>query len=204
MIFYFVTPDIADVDSIISLVTTLARGGITVVQYRSSLSDMKEKEEIALAIKKILVSYGIPLIINNDLDLAVRVKAEGIHLGQNDISVPEAKKAMPSAMIGLSLNEIKDFDKVLRDCIDPLVQYYAVSPLFSTVTKDCQNTPWGLEELKKLRKRTQKSIIAIGGITLDNVKEVIEAGADGIAAVSLFSCAKDPLFVIQELRRIFS
>jgi thiamine-phosphate pyrophosphorylase len=185
--------------SLESVVEAAVRGGVSVVQLREKSRPIPEYIDIARRIQKVLQSFGVPLIINDRLDVALAVGAAGVHLGQGDMPPGEARKLLgPDAVIGLSVETPEQ--AAAADHLD--VDYLGLSPIFPTPTKTDLMTAWGLQGLRLLRSRSRHRLIAIGGINPSNAGEVMEAGADGIAVVSAICSAPDPEAAARELRKI--
>jgi thiamine-phosphate pyrophosphorylase len=175
------------------------RGGVTAVQLREKTASTAEFISLGLRLREILKPRGIPLIINDRVDVALAVGAEGVHLGQDDMPYREARRLLGRrASIGLSVeNEEQGLEAERLD-----VDYLGVSPIFSTPTKTDTKSPWELAGLRRLRERSRHSLVAIGGINASNARQVIEAGADGLAVVSAICSAPDPELAARALREI--
>jgi thiamine-phosphate pyrophosphorylase len=187
--------------SLFLVVKQAAEGGVTMVQLREKELNTREFIEKALKIKEILRPFKIPLIINDRVDVALAIKAEGIHVGQKDMPFELLRKKIPDYMItGLSVETIEQAKKAESYNVD----YLGVSPIFSTPTKTDISTSWGINGLKILRSLTKHKLIAIGGINKSNAKEVMQAGATGIAVVSAICSAKEPQAASSELLSIIS
>lgn len=173
--------------SLLDVVTQAVEGGVTMVQLRekscSSLSFYQE----AKALKELLEESGIPLIINDRVDIALAVGA-GLHIGQSDLPYEVARKLMgDEAIIGLSVETYEDAIKANEMDVD----YIGLSPVFDTQTKRDIHTPLLLEGVSKIAAISKHPMVGIGGIHLENVDQVIEAGADGVAVVSAIVSQKD-------------
>jgi len=165
-------------------------GGVRIVQLREKSCSTKEFLEIAKEIKELLKNTNIPFIINDRVDIALAVQADGVHLGQSDMPLEIARKLLgDQAIIGISIEE---FDQLHSIPSSANIDYIGVSPIFSTPTKTDTKNIWGIEGLKKIRRDTSLPIVAIGGINEGNAKEIISAGADSIAVVSYLCSALDP------------
>ena len=152
-----------------------------------------------MQLKKILSEYGIPLIINDRVDIALAVKADGVHIGQNDMPYDFVKKIVTDNMIiGLSVETLDQAIEAEKYDID----YLGISPIFSTPTKTDLYKEWGVEGLRKVRSFTKHKLVAIGGINSSNAAGVIQAGADGIAVVSAICSAENPEAASKELKAI--
>ncbi len=154
---------------------------------------------LALELKKILDPRGIPLFINDRVPVAAAAGAAGVHLGQGDASPRDARRILgPAAVIGFSVETLAQADAAA----DLEVDYLGVSPIFSTPTKPDTGPAWGLGGLRDLRRRTDRPLVAIGGIGADNAAAVLDAGADGLAVVSAICAAEDPEAAARSLRAI--
>ena len=173
-------------------------GGVTMVQLREKECSSREYLELALALKKLLPP-GIPLIINDRLDVALAAAADGLHLGQNDLPPEVARRYLgPGAIIGLTVERLEQ----LAAAENLPVDYVGISPVFPTPTKTDTGPAWGLEGLALARKQTRHPLVAIGGINETNVAGVIRAGADGVAVVSAICAASDPELAARKLRQL--
>jgi len=171
------------------VVRAAVKGGVTAVQIREKESTTKEFIKLAHNLQNILKPQGVPLIVNDRIDIALAVDADGIHIGQTDMPYYEARRLVGNDMvIGLSVETMEQ--AIEAENLD--VDYISVSPVFLTPTKHDATNEWGLEGLRKLRSQSRKLLIAIGGINSSNAKAALESGADGIAVVSAICSAADP------------
>jgi len=171
------------------VVRSAIEGGVTCVQLREKSLGRAAYVALACVLREICQARDVPLIINDDIEVARRAHADGIHLGQSDASVAEARAALgPEAIIGLSIESLQQ----ARAAAPLDVDYIAASPIFATSTKKDTAEPLGLIGLREIRKVTDKPLVAIGGINLDNARAILEAGADGLAVVSALVAAPDP------------
>jgi thiamine-phosphate pyrophosphorylase len=153
--------------------------------------------EQALSIKAHLKAVGIPLIINDRLDVAQAVRADGVHLGQTDIPLKIAREIVQKKMIiGISVETHEDVLRAEEEGAD----YIGAGPLFATTTKTDTSPVIGPDGLHKIKEITKIPVVAIGGISQYNCKEVIRHGADGIAVVSAIVSADDPEQAASKLR----
>jgi thiamine-phosphate pyrophosphorylase len=181
------------------VVEAALRGGATAIQIREKGCPAGEFLERALRLKALLDPAGVPLIVNDAIDVARACGAAGVHLGQGDAPPAEARRLLgPDAIIGLS---VETFEQAAR-AEDEDVDYLGVGPIFPTLTKTDAAAPWGLDGLHRLRERNHKPLIAIGGIDASNAASVIEAGADGLAVVSAIVSAADPEAAARVLRTL--
>ncbi len=186
--------------SLESIVSDAARAGVSCVQLREKHADTRLFLTKALDLVSILGPLNIPLIINDRVDIALAVKAAGVHLGQSDMPYAHARRLMgPDAIIGLSVETWED----VEDAQELDVDYLGVSPVFSTPTKTDTKTPWGLDGLERIRHFSRHPLVAIGGINESNAQDTIHAGADGIAVVSAICSATDAFEATLQLVRIF-
>jgi len=183
----------------LEVVQAAVRGGVTCVQLREKSHPTRELVEDALKIKDFLRVHNIPLIINDRVDVAMAVQADGVHLGQTDMPLETAKAILNDSMIiGISAESVEDAVKAEKGGAD----YISVSPVFATPTKTDTSPPLGLEGIKIIRQQVQIPIVGIGGLNKDNCADVIRCGADGIAVVSAIVSADDPEKAARELREI--
>ncbi len=165
------------------------RGGARYVQIREKDQSTRDFIEEALRIKNILKPFDVPLIINDRVDVAIAVKAEGVHVGQNDMPYRMARSLMgPGAVIGLSVETWEDVEEAEGfDC-----DYIGVSPVFETPTKTDTKGAWGLDGLARIKAFSRHPLVAIGGINVSNAADVVKSGADCVAVVSAVCAAPDP------------
>jgi len=174
-------------------------GGVTAVQLREKHLSTKDFVQRSFQLKKILSVYHVPLIINDRIDVALAVKADGIHVGQSDMPYDYFTKIIPAQMIrGLSVETPEQAAEAENYRLD----YLSVSPLFLTSTKRELEHEWGLEGLRHLAAKTKHTVVAIGGINKSNAAEVFKSGAKGIAVVSAICSAPDPWVAARELKSI--
>jgi thiamine-phosphate pyrophosphorylase len=173
--------------------------GVTVVQMRDPLAKTRVLIEEARALAALLGPAGIPFIVNDRVDVAIAAKADGVHLGQSDMSVRDARALVgPEPIIGLSITSLADL--AASDLAG--VDYLGVGPVFATATKADAAPAMGLAGLAAVRAACRLPIVAIGGIAAANTAEVIAAGADGVAVVSAICAAADAGQATRELADI--
>lgn len=171
------------------IVEEAIQGGVTAVQLREKDISSKAFYELAKSLMSILKPLNIPLIINDRLDIALAVNADGLHIGQSDLPYPIARKIFgKDKIIGLSVETIEQAREV--EGLD--VDYIGLSPIFSTPTKLDTNTPLGLAGIKEIAAFTKHKTVAIGGINSLNAAQIIASGADGIAVVSAIVSDENP------------
>lgn len=181
------------------IVRQAVEGGVTMVQLREKHASTRFFIEEALRIKQLLAPYGVPLLINDRVDVALAVEANGVHVGQEDMPYPLARRLMgEKAIIGLSI----ETEEQLREAEAWDVDYLSVSPVFFTPTKTDTKGAWGLEGLARVRQLSRHRLVAIGGINASNAEAVVRAGADSLAVVSAICVAPDPRLAAQTLSHI--
>ncbi|MCX7984156.1 MAG: thiamine phosphate synthase [Bacteroidetes bacterium] len=197
---YLVTDrSIAVVQPLERLVELAIEGGVTAIQVREKDASTREFIDIARRVKTVLTGTNVPLIINDRVDVALAVDADGVHIGQSDMPYHDVRKILgPTKIIGLSVETPEQAQEA--ETLD--VDYLGVSPIFPTPTKTDVQTSWGLEGLQRLRTSSRHLLIAIGGINASNAAAVLKAGADGIAVVSAICSNSDPRHAAHELRKI--
>lgn len=174
---------------LIEIVKEAVAGGVTIVQLREKDCSSKDFYDVALELATFLKEKKIPLIINDRLDIALAVNAEGLHIGQSDIPYSVARRILgPDAIIGLSVENIQD--ALDAEALD--VDYLGISPVFSTNTKLDIAKPLGLDGIREIKSFSSHKLVAIGGIDLNNTQNIIMAGADGVAVVSAICSAISP------------
>jgi thiamine-phosphate pyrophosphorylase len=181
------------------VVAAAVQGGATCVQLREKQLGTADFLAQAQALKALLAPRNIALVINDRVDIALACGAEGVHLGQSDMPVEDARRILPAhVFIGWSVESMID---VARSAALP-VDYLGVSPIFATPTKTDTKTPWGLQGLQQVRAATRLPLVAIGGLHVGNALEVLRAGADGLAMVSALCSAADPQAAAATLRAL--
>jgi len=187
--------------SLPEVVLQAVQGGVDYVQLREKNVATRLFLEEALAVKKILQSFGVPLIINDRVDVALACGADGVHVGQDDMPYTEVRRLMGEhAIIGVS---VETWEYVLA-CEKLDVNYLGVSPIFATPTKTDTKEPWGIEGLKKIREYSRHDLVAIGGIHDSNAAQAIKAGAHCLAVVSAICSADDPLMAAKNLKSVIT
>lgn len=190
---YLVTephPRLADV------VADAVRGGATLVQLRDKTAAAHDRSAGLDAVRAVTAARGVPLVVNDDVELAAR--ADGVHVGLDDVSPREARAALgPDAIVGWSVNDLAQLDdhEQIAACT-----YLAASPVFATGTKPDHTAPWGLAGVRRLADRSPLPVVAIGGIDAANAGQVIAAGAAGVCVVSAICRADDPFEAARALR----
>ena len=182
------------------LVETVRRaveGGVTIVQYRSEQLSHEEQRREVLPLQAYLRSVGIPLIINDNVELAVEIDADGIHIGQDDMPVPEARKLIgANKILGLTVTTPEQMAEVNTELVD----YLGCGPVFPTITKDDAPPPMGVEGWAELARMSPLPVVAIGGLNKERTAAIRATGlAAGVAVVSYICAAENPTKAAQEL-----
>ena len=175
------------------------RGGVGIVQLREKNLSTRQFVERAAALKRMLAPYGVPLIINDRVDVALAADADGVHVGQSDMPAEVVRRLLlPGKIVGLS---VESRQQVLEaEALD--VDYIAPSPVFATPTKTDTVIEWGLDGVQWIRAHSRHPLVAIGGINPANAGTIMRAGADSLAIVSEILSAADPLAAARTLRDV--
>lgn len=172
-------------------------GGVDIIQLREKTADTAQFLVKALRLQDRLSKYQVPLIINDNLEVALKSSAFGIHVGNNDISPKYIRSVWKNCQsLGYSIEYLEQLDNentLVSDCL-------GISPVFRTSTKKDTVTEWGIQGIKKIRSKTDKPLIAIGSMNAQNAYEAIKAGADCIAAVSAICSADNPTKAAYKIR----
>jgi len=172
-------------------------GGASIVQYRATAGTRRHLYETACALRDLLQPRHVPLIINDQVDLALAVDADGVHVGQNDLPVDVVRRVIgPGKLIGLSITSPEQLDAIRTKTVD----YLGLGPVFPTISKDDAAPALGLQQLASLAARTSLPTVAIGGISLGNAAAVFATGVTGLAVVSALSLVPDPAAAARALR----
>jgi thiamine-phosphate diphosphorylase len=171
----------------VDVATQAIRGGTKVIQLRDKKHKKGEMLEIARRLKELCAQQDVLFIMNDHVDIAIACGADGVHLGQSDLPVSEARVLLaPDKIIGRSTHNLSEAELAESEGAD----YIAVGSMYPTTSKE-EFTLAGLETLRQIREKTSLPLVAIGGINETNAAEVIEAGADGIAVISAVLGAED-------------
>jgi thiamine-phosphate pyrophosphorylase len=199
-----VDPERAGGYAIADLAARCARGGATLVQLRNKHSETRALIEEARAIKQALAPFAVPFVVNDRVDVAMASGADGVHLGQDDMAVEDARRLLgPNAIIGLSIKSVAEAEAARLDLVD----YVGSGGVYATSSKQQKNAPIGPAGLARvvaaLRRRAPVlPVCGIAGIDASNAAEVIAAGADGVAVISALSLVPSPETAARQLRDI--
>lgn len=162
--------------------------GVSFIQYRDKNASTRKLFETALKLREITRKARTKLIINDRVDIALAVKADGVHLGQDDMPLEHARDILGDRyIIGISTSCLEEAMEAERGGAD----YIGLGPIYPTPSKDDAGSPIGIEGLMAARESVDIPIVAIGGLTADNIEQVVSAGSDGIAVISAVASALD-------------
>jgi len=183
--------------SLVEVVREAVSGGVTCVQLREKDCSTREFLQEALALKELLQSLMVPLIINDRVDIALAVGADGVHLGQSDMPISHARRLLgPNCLIGISAESVDHAVEAEQQGAD----YIGISPVFSTPTKADTAPALGLEGIRQIRELVRIPLVGIGGINLTNARQVLASGADGVAVVSAIMAAASPRLAAEVIK----
>ncbi len=192
--FYFVTDSSLTRKTVIEDVESALKSGVKIIQYREKNKSTREMVEEAALIKEMCARKAI-FLINDRVDIALAVEADGVHLGQEDMPYPAARRLLgKNRIIGITAHSAEEAALAEKDGAD----YIGASPVFDTMTKPDAGKQGGLDLVRAIRKKIKIPVVAIGGIKINNVAAVIEAGADSASAISATIASDD---VEKECRR---
>jgi len=187
-LYIILDPSVCPARPLVEVLTVAAEAGATLFQYRNKTASMKDAYGEALALRQAAAKAGVLFIVNDRCDLALAVDADGVHLGQGDLSLDLARKVMgPEKLIGISTHNP---DQV-REATAGQPDYLGFGPIFTPGSKQDHDPVVGLEGLRAMRALTSLPVFAIGGIHIDQVREVLRAGANGVAVISAILKAQD-------------
>ena len=179
---YLVTdPELCSQHGLLETVRDAVRGGVTAVQLRDKTATTSALVKMGRDIATGLANTGVPLIVNDNVEAAIAIGADGLHVGQGDMKVDEARRLIgPDMLLGLSCETVED-----ARMTDPaIVNYIGVSPVFATPTKTDHSLAVGIEGLRAIAAATPVPKVAIGGLKSHHFEAIFENGADGVAVVS--------------------
>ena len=203
-VYALVDPERAGGHGLPELAWHVAAGGATLVQLRDKHGSTRAMVAEARAIRENLVAMRVPFLINDRVDVALAADADGVHVGQDDMAVEDARRLLgPGAIIGLSIKSVEQAEAAPVDLLD----YAAIGGVYATTSKDNPDPPVGVAGLTRIaqvlrRRRPELPICAIAGIDASNAAATIKAGADGVAVISALSLAANPPDAARELRAI--
>jgi thiamine-phosphate pyrophosphorylase len=174
--------------TLLQVVGAALRGGVTVVQYREKSATTRRMIEEARELRKLCASAGVPFIVNDRVDVALAVDADGVHVGQDDMPAALVRRLIgDKKILGVSAGDPEEARRAVADGAD----YIGASPVFATPTKPDAPPPMGTEGLRRLARAVSIPVVAIGGMNAENAPSIMAAGASGIAVVSAIVAADD-------------
>ena len=186
-----------------TVVEDALKGGITLFQFREKgkgALEGKEKLELAIKIKNLCKKYNVPFIVNDDIELALEIDADGVHVGQDDLVVDEIRKLIPNKIIGLSIGNEEELKQSKVEYVD----YVGVGPVYVTQSKDDAGGAIGYEGLELMRKLLpQMPLVAIGGIQTQHIKDVMKTNVDGVSIISAISYSDNIEKTVREMNEQF-
>jgi thiamine-phosphate pyrophosphorylase len=193
-LYIILDPSVCPEHRLVEVLTTAAEAGVVLFQYRNKRAAMKDAYTEALALRQAAAKANVLFIVNDRCDLALAVDADGVHLGQEDLPLDLARKVMgPDKLIGISTHNP---DQV-REAATGRPDYLGFGPIFKPGSKQDHDPVVGLEGLRAMRRFTPLPVFAIGGIQIDQVGEVMRAGANGVAVISAILKAPDISYAVK-------
>jgi thiamine-phosphate pyrophosphorylase len=202
-LYALVDPAVAGGRTLVDLAQRIGES-VTLVQLRDKYGSTRHMVEETRALRTVLEPKGVPLLVNDRVDVALAAEADGVHIGQDDMAVPDARLLLGrSAIIGLSVKTVEQAKAAPLELLD----YVAIGGIYGTTSKENTKAPIGTDGLRAIADtiRARKAnfpICAIAGINAANAADVIAAGADGVAVISALSLAPDPAKAAQDLRTV--
>jgi len=185
--------------SLVEVVHAAVQGGATVIQLRDKHASTRALVELGRALLEITRPAGVPLIVNDRIDVALAIDADGVHVGQDDMPAPIARRLLgPDRILGVSAGTVEEARQAQRDGAD----YLGTGDVYGTPTKADAGIPIGVSGLAEVARATSLPVVAIGGIQPGNAAAAIAAGASGVAVISAVIGAADPEAAARKLRGI--
>lgn len=182
-----------------TVVEDALKGGVTLFQFREKgegALEGSEKVELAIKLQDLCKKYNVPFIVNDDIELALEIDADGVHVGQDDLGVDEIRKLMPNKIIGLSIGNEEELKQSKVEYVD----YVGVGPVYVTQSKDDAGGAIGYEGLELMRKLLPKMpLVAIGGIQTQHIKDVMKTNVDGVSIISAISYSDNIEKTVREM-----
>ncbi|TFV12763.1 thiamine phosphate synthase [Bacillus stratosphericus] len=186
----------------LNVVKEAIQGGITMFQFREKGEKAlqgDEKKQLARQIQALCQEANVPFIVNDDVQLAIDLDADGVHVGQEDTNAKDVRERIGNKILGVSTHNLDEVKQAMKDGAD----YVGMGPVYPTETKKDTRSVQGVSLITEVRRHgLQIPIVGIGGITYDNAAPVIQAGADGISIISAISQSADPKKAAEELKSL--
>jgi thiamine-phosphate pyrophosphorylase len=181
-----------------TVVAAAARGGAGMVQLREKDLTARELYDLGARLQRLLLPHGIPLLINDRLDVAQALDAAGVHLAGHSLSPTQARRQLgPDKLLGVSTHSLEEARRAMREGVDFIV----FGPVYDTPSKRQYGAPQGLQRLAEVVAHVTCPVIAIGGIDTDNLPQVLQTGAHGVAMIRAVLAAPDPCLATRQLRQ---
>ena len=197
---YLVTDNSENEEKFLKTIQEAILGGVSVVQIREKTAETLEFYNLALKVKEITAKYNVPLIINDRVDVALAIDADGVHVGQSDMPCDITRKLIgENKILGVSAATIEEAKKAEKDGAD----YIGTGAIFPTATKDDAPSVTK-KDLTDIANSINIPVVAIGGITIENAKELKDTGIAGLSVVSAIMSAENPKKASEKLLNIFN
>jgi thiamine-phosphate pyrophosphorylase len=185
---YVITTEVPDLKrNHVDVAEAAIEGGATIIQYRAKNKSSFQLYREAREIKILCEKKGVPFVVNDRVDIALAVGANGVHLGQEDLPIEKAREIFPGGLIGASVRSVKEALEAEKRGAD----YLGAGPIFPTFSKDDAGEAIGIQGLREICTAANLPVVAIGGINVQNVKDVIISGATGVAVISAVALAEE-------------
>ncbi|MBQ4840871.1 thiamine phosphate synthase [Bacillus safensis] len=199
---YFILGTANTTRQALDVVKEAIQGGITMFQFREKGEKAlqgEEKKQLARQIQALCQEANVPFIVNDDVQLAIDLDADGVHVGQEDTNAKDVRERIGNKILGVSTHNLDEVKQAMKDGAD----YVGMGPVYPTETKKDTRSVQGVSLITEVRRHgLQIPIVGIGGITYDNSAPVIQAGADGISIISAISQSADPKKAAEELKSL--
>jgi hydroxymethylpyrimidine kinase/phosphomethylpyrimidine kinase/thiamine-phosphate diphosphorylase len=184
----------------VELTKRAVQAGVRLIQLREKDAETRELVELAARMLQVCHDNGALLVVNDRVDIAAAVGADGVHVGQSDLS-PRAARALmgPGKIVGVSASNLAEAQEAVAVGAD----YIGLGPVYPTDSKDCEAAPGGLSTVREVAKNIPIPVLAIGGVTPDNTRPILQAGASGVAVISAILGAAEPWLVVEEFMQVF-
>lgn len=186
----------------LDVVNEAIQGGITMFQFREKGEKAlqgEEKKQLARQIQALCQEANVPFIVNDDVQLAIDLDADGVHVGQEDTNAQDVRQRIGNKILGVSTHNLDEVKQAMKDGAD----YVGMGPVYPTETKKDTRSVQGVSLITEVRRHgLQIPIVGIGGITYDNAAPVIQAGADGVSIISAISQSTDPKKAAEKLKSL--
>jgi len=196
---YFITDRKLSKKPVIETVKEAILGGARIVQYREKELHAAEMHKEAKNVRELTKKNNVLLIINDRVDIAMAVDADGVHIGNEDMPFEEVKRLIPGKIVGVTVHNAKEAEEAEKKG----ASYIGVSPIFSTATKQDAGKPQGIKLIKDVKRAVKIPIVAIGGINEENLDEVINAGAENVAMISAIVTKEDIAGAVKRIMKKF-